>query len=245
MILFDKDFFMAKLNLTTASLPQYTMTLPISKMSCKFRPFVVREEKVLLLALQSKDITNINDAMRNIILACTNSTLDTKKMCSADSEYAFLQIRAKSVGEEVKPQIVCSNCNTSTSVKIRLDQISVSEVEKPIVDSTIKITDDLSLVMRYPTIHDIDPKKNELEMAFELARMCVESIIMGDQVHEVKDINPRELSDFIDNLLPNQFKIMIEYIQSSPQLAYKFEYPCPKCKKTVNTEIRDMADFFQ
>jgi hypothetical protein len=92
---------MTNLNLANASLPTYTMTLPVSGITTKYRPFVVKEEKVLLLAVQSKSINQINDAMRNVILACTSNTIDTKKICAADAEYAFLQIRCKSVGEEV------------------------------------------------------------------------------------------------------------------------------------------------
>ena len=96
---------MSKLNLISASLPTYTMTLPISGKIIKYRPFVVREEKVLLIALQSKDQKQITDSIRNVVVACTDSVLDTKNISIAESEYAFLQIRAKSIGEEVKPQL--------------------------------------------------------------------------------------------------------------------------------------------
>ena len=113
---------MGKLN--NASLPSYTMKLPVSEITVKFRPFIVREEKLLLIALQSKNINQINDSMRDIIRACTNNIIDTQKICTADSEYAFLQIRSKSVGEEVKPQITCQLCGKQSSIKIKLDENS-------------------------------------------------------------------------------------------------------------------------
>jgi len=236
---------MTQLNLVNASLPQYTMTLPVSKIVVKFRPFVVREEKILLLALQSKDMNQINESMRNVISACTNSTLDTRKLCTADAEYAFLQIRAKSVGEEVKPQVTCTNCGKETNIKIKLDEITVKQMEKDSVDSMVKITDDLSIVLRYPSIHDIDYNKNEVEIAFDLAKRCIESVIMNDQVYEAKDINPKELTDFVDNLLPDQFARMMEYIKSIPELTYNFKYSCPSCKESVKVELKSVSDFFQ
>jgi hypothetical protein len=236
---------MTQLNLVNASLPQYTMTLPVSKIVVKFRPFVVREEKILLLALQSKDMNQINESMRNVISACTNSTLDTRKLCTADAEYAFLQIRAKSVGEEVKPQVTCTNCGKETNIKIKLDEITVKQMEKDSVDSMVKITDDLSIVLRYPSIHDIDYNKNEVEIAFDLAKRCIESVIMNDQVYEAKDINPKELTDFVDNLLPDQFARIMEYIKSIPELTYNFKYSCPSCKESVKVELKSVSDFFQ
>lgn len=233
------------LNLQNSALPQYSMTLPVSGIVTKFRPFVVKEEKILLLALQSKDINQINDAMRNVIVACTNGALDTRKICSADAEYAFLQIRAKSVGEEVKPQVTCTSCQKSTNIKIKLDEITISEAKKPKPEGTIQITDSLSIVLRYPTIHDFDYNKNEVDIAFELAKRCIESVILNDQVHESKDINPKELSDFVDNLLPDQFAKIMEFMQGVPELRYTFKYTCPNCSNTVSVELDSVSDFFQ
>jgi len=236
---------MISLNLSNAAIPQYTMTLPISGMTVKYRPFLVKEEKILLMALQSKSTNQINDAMRNVISVCTNGTVDTRKICAADAEYAFLQIRAKSVGEEVKPQVLCSNCGKETSVKIRLDDISISESEKPKVDGTIIISDTLSLVMRYPSIHDIDYDKTEVDIAFDVAVRCVDSVILNDQVYQHSDINPQELSTFMDNMLPDQFAKIMEFFQSTPELKYQFNYKCPNCGEQVNVELKTVSDFFQ
>lgn len=236
---------MNKLKLSNTTLPQYSMTLPVSKMQVKFRPFLVKEEKVLLIALQSKNVNEINNAMSNVILSCTNDTIDTKRLCAADAEYAFLQIRSKSVGEEAKPQVVCSKCGHATSVKIKLDQITIAPQDKEPVDSNIKITDTLSIVMKYPSIHDIDYEKNEVEIAFELAKKCIESVIIDGQVYEQRDIDPQELSSFIDNLLPEQFKSIMDFLQTIPELKYEFRYPCPNCGESVLVQIKSVSDFFQ
>lgn len=236
---------MNTLNLTNAALPQYTMTLPVSGMVSKFRPFVVKEEKVLLMALQSKSVNQINDAMRNVISACTNSVLDTRKMCVADAEYAFLQIRSKSVGEEVKPQVICPKCGKDTSIKIKLDEITIKTKEKPQADSIIVISDTLSLVMKYPSIHDINHDQNEIEIAFDLAKKCIESVILNEQVHQTKDIDPQELSTFVDNMLPDQFAKIMDYLQSAPELYYEFKYTCTHCKNHAKAELKSVSDFFQ
>jgi hypothetical protein len=236
---------MNKLKLTSSQLPMYTMTLPISGIVAKYRPFVVKEEKILLVAAQSGDMNQIVDAMRNIISACTDGLLDTKKMCTADAEYAFLQIRMKSVGEDVKPQITCSKCKEKTSIKINLQNVKVKQVEKEVVDSNIKITDSLSIVLKYPSMHDVDYSKTEIEAIFSVAKDCIESVIMNDEVYTKNDIDPKELSDFVDNLLPEQFEQIMKYVKTTPELYYQFAYTCPSCKEKVEVEVKTVADFFQ
>lgn len=236
---------MEKLKLIPSQVPSYTMTLPVSGIVAKYRPFLVKEEKVLLVAAQSGDMNQIVDAMRNIISACTNGLLDTKKLCTADSEYAFLQIRMKSVGEEVKPQITCSKCNNKTSIKINLQEVKVKKVEKEAVDSTVKITDNISLVLRYPSMHDVDYSKTEIDAIFGVAKDCIESVIFNDTVHSHDDIDPKELSDFVDNLLPEQFEQIMKFVKTTPELHYAFKYICPSCKEKVETEVKSVSDFFQ
>lgn len=235
---------MTTLNLQNATLPQYTLTLPIAGTTHKFRPFVVREEKILLLALQSRNTNQINDSMRSVISACTNGSIDTRKICTADAEYAFLQIRAKSIGEEVKPQVTCSKCQKTINYKIRLDDITVEEENKQKVDPTIQITDSISLVMRYPSIHDINYEENEVEIAFNIAKACIESVIVNEEVHHCVDIDPKQVSDFVDNMTPDQFAKILEFIQSIPELRYKFKYECPSCSSTVSVELKTVSDFF-
>lgn len=235
---------MTQLNLVNATLPQYTMTLPVAATTVKYRPFLVKEEKVLLVALQSKNTNQINDAMRNVVMSCTNGTLDTRKICTADAEYAFLQIRAKSVGEEVKPQITCNNCGTKINAKIRLDEIAIGTAKKEKVDPCVKISETLSVNLKYPSIHDVDGEKDSVEAAFDVAKRCIESVVLNEQVYQAKDISTQELSDFVDNLLPDQFAKILEFVQSTPELHFEFKYSCPSCKETVKVELNSVSDFF-
>jgi len=236
---------MEKLKLSNAQMPLYTMTLPISGIVVKYRPFVVKEEKILLVAAQSGDMNQIVDAMRSIIYACTNGGLDTKKICTADSEYAFLQIRMKSVGEEVKPTVTCQKCQEKTSIKINLQEVQIKRAEKEVADNTIKISDNISLILKYPSMHDVDYKKDEISAIFDIAKDSVESVIFNDNVYSKNDIDPKELSDFIDNLMPDQFEQIMKYIKTVPELVYNFKYTCPKCAERVDVEVKTVSDFFQ
>ena len=236
---------MNKLKLNSATLPQYTMSLPVSGMTIKYRPFVVREEKILLIAVQSKEMNQIVDAMRNIVLACTDGVLDTKKICTADSEYAFLQIRMKSVGEEVKPQVECPKCKQKASIRINLQEVGISKATKETVDSTIKINDDLSLILKYPSMHDVDYSKSEIDAIFGVAKDSIETVIFKDEVYNKDDIDPQELSDFMDNLLPEQFEKIMEFVKSTPELRYEFKYSCPKCGERARVELNSISDFSQ
>lgn len=236
---------MNKLKLASAQLPTYTMTLPVSGLVAKYRPFVVKEEKVLLVAAQSGDMNQIVDAMRNIISACTDGMVDTKKLCTADAEYAFLQIRMKSVGEEVKPQITCSKCQHKANIKINLTDVKVKRVEKENIDSTVPISDSLSLILKYPSMHDIDYSKSEVDAIFGVAKDCIDAVVLNDEVHKKEDIDSKELADFVDNLLPDQFEKIMQYVKTTPELHYAFKYNCPSCKEKVEMEVKSVADFFQ
>lgn len=236
---------MSKLNLKASVLPQYTLKLPISGTTHKFRPFLVREEKVLLMASQTKDESQITDAIRNVVLSCTNGEVDTKKLCVSDAEYAFLQIRCKSVGEEVKPNATCGSCGATTAIKIKLDEIKITTAVKPAEKETIRLSENLGLVMRYPSIHDLDSTKKPFEAAFDIAKSCVSAVVIDDQVHPREDLDEKELSEFIDCLLPSQFQEVLEYIGNAPQLNYNFKYTCPSCKKSVSVDLQSVSDFFQ
>lgn len=231
--------------LTLASLPEYTMTLPVSGVIVKYRPFVVKEEKVLLMALQSNNQNQINDAIRNVVSACTKGTLDTKKICTADTEYAFLQIRCKSVGEEVKPQVVCGKCEQSASYKLKLDDITIGAVDKEAVNSEISLNDTTTVIMRFPSMHDLDYNLSEIEMVIEMSKKCIESFIIDEEAILAKDLNAKDISDFVENLLPDQFEKIMKYFKSIPELKYSFKFVCPHCSESNAIELKSVTDFFQ
>jgi hypothetical protein len=234
---------MEKLRLAPSTVPTYTMTLPVTKMVVKYRPFLVKEEKVLLIALQSGNPNIVIDAVRNMILACTENRLDTKKIPAADANYAMLQIRAKSIGEELKPTVKCSFCEGKTPIKINIDRIQ-TKVKAEEKSPNIKINDDVTLIMRYPTIHDLDVTKDQTTMLFEMAYSCVDKVMYKDEVYERGAIKEEDVTLFIEHLLPDQFKEITEYLESAPSVDYEFSFPCPNCKNKVSVLLENLTDFF-
>jgi len=235
---------MEKLRIAPASIPSYTMTLPISGAVVKYRPFVVREEKILLIALQSNDVKQIIDAIRNIVLTCTHNQVDTKKISAADANYAMLQIRARSVGEDVKPVVKCSNCGGKTPIKINLERIQVTKKEKEELSPNIEINEDVTLIMRFPTIHDLDMTKDKTTMVFDMVYSCIDKVMYEDKIYERGDVNEEDVELFTDNLLPDQFKKISEFLESAPTVVYEFSFDCPNCKSKVKVSLENISDFF-
>jgi hypothetical protein len=234
---------MQKLKLAPSTVPYYTMTLPVSKTVVKYRPFLVKEEKILLIALQSGNPNHVIDAVRNMVLSCTDGKLDTRKIPAADSNYAMLQIRAKSIGEEIKPTIKCSGCEGKTPVRISIDKIQTQVIRED-KNPNIKINDDITLVMRYPTIHDLDPTKDQASMIFNMAYSCVDKIISKDEVYDRGAITEDDVILFIENLMPEQFKQITEYLETAPAVKYEFGFTCPNCKHKMNVSMENLTDFF-
>jgi type III secretory pathway component EscV len=234
---------MEKLRLAPSTVPYYTMTLPVSKIVVKYRPFLVKEEKVLLIALQSGNPNQVIDAIRNMILACTDNKLDTKKISAADANHAMLQIRAKSVGEELKPSVKCPKCEGKTPVKINIDKLQT----QTIIDDknpNIKINDDITLVMRYPTIHVLDATKDETSMIFEMTYSCIDKVLYKEEVYERGNVNEDDINLFVENMLPEQFKEITEYLKSAPSVKYEFGFTCPACQNKMNVAMENITDFF-
>lgn len=234
---------MEKLRIAPSTVPTYTMTLPICGMVVKYRPFLVKEEKVLLIALQNGNPNHIIDSIRNIVLSCSYNQLDTKNIPAADASYAILQIRSKSVGEEIKPIVRCTSCEGKTPIKINIQNIQVSKIEND-ANPNIKINEDVTLVMRYPTIHDLDITKDTATMFFELAYSCIDKVMYKDEVYERGDVVEEDVSNFIDTLLPNQFKEITDFLESTPTIKYEFSFNCPNCKNKVRVSLENISDFF-
>jgi len=235
---------MQKLRLAPSTVPTYTMTLPVTGMVVKYRPFLVKEEKILLIALQSGNPNQIIPAIRNLILACTENKLDTKKIPSADASYAMLQIRARSIGEEVKPIVKCSHCDGKTPIKINLEKVQVTKKQQEEKSPNIKINDDVTLIMRYPNIHDLDVTKEEAEMIFEMAYSCIDKVAYKDEIYDRGEVQEEDIHLFIESLLPDQFKQIIEFIESAPTVNYEFSFSCPNCKQKVRVLLENISDFF-
>ena len=231
------------------SVPRYTVELPSSGESLNMRPYLVKEEKVLMIALESNDPVQISQAVRDIIQTCFDlDSLDT--LTVFDIEFLFLQLRGKSVGEEMKIQIKCKGeeCTTMNPLSINIDDIKVTKPEDS--DGVILFGDEngVGVKMRYPSVDviaKINPEHfNSVEGIMDLVVDCIESIFDNDNVYSAKTEKRVDLVEFIEGLNSEQFKLVQAFFQDTPSVSYTTNFVCMKCKLDNEVELKGLNSFF-
>jgi len=236
---------MALPKLTT---PTYELEVPSSDEKIKYRPFLVKEEKILLMAMESKDNTQIISAVKDIVSSCTFEKLDVKAMPMFDMEYIFLNIRAKSVGEISKLKILCPD-DKKTYAQVELD---LTKVEVQVGDdhtNKIELTDDTGIIMTYPTIDSFLESGVETINAnnmLDVIGTCILQIYeeKGEKVYEAKDQTKKELTEFIESMNSKQFKQVQLFFDTMPKLTHTLKVKNPKTKKESNVKLSGLNDFF-
>ena len=233
------------MGLPTIAVPQYELTIPSTEKKAKYRPFLVKEEKVLLIALESENQTNILNAIKTIIDACIfGDTLKASEMPTFDLEYIFLQLRAKSKGEVIDLKYECPKCKTELEVNINTEDVQV--IKTPEHTNTIELDTGLGVVMKYPTIEmqhmiqDIhEQKKSEVEGLFSLVTKCIDYIYDKDNTYPLKDHTEKEVNDFIDSLTDDHFQKISKFFETMPVLKHEFKLNCTKKKKDKTCSYKE------
>ena len=233
--------------LPTISTPTYELTLPSSGKKIKYRPFLVREEKVLIMALESEDTKQITNSVIDILNSCILSKgIKLETLATFDIEYVFLQIRTKSVGETVNVQITCPDDNeTTVEAEIPLDDIKVKKTRghKP----EIKLDDSVIVKMKYPSLDTfVEMNFSEdqgVEQVFKMAASCIESISDAEQVYDASDSTKEELNEFFESLTSSQFKLIQEFFETMPKLAYTLKVTNPNTGVESDVELEGLASF--
>lgn len=230
------------------SVPQYKVELPSTRNNLNMRPFLVKEEKVLMIALESNDMEQISKAVRDIILSCYD--LDSlEDLTVFDIEYLFLQLRAKSVGENMNIQIKCTQeeCDGLTPISINVDDVEIINQNQ---ERTILLDEKtgVGVTMKYPSMEligslDIE-KLNSVEGVMELIIKCIDSIFDNDNVFDADAESAKDLEQFVESLNSEQFRMIQGFLQEVPAVYYKTEYECDKCKHTNEVELRGLNSFF-
>ena len=225
----------------------YELTLPSADVKVKYRPFLVKEEKVLLQALESNDDVEIKNAIKDIVSTCTFGQIDASKLPTFDLEYVFLQVRSKSVGEIANIRLLCPDDKETYVTK----EIDLSKVEVQVDDehtNEIKISDKIKMIMKYPTIDTVDPKTNvkgmKTQQVFDMITGCIHSIIDGEKEHFVKDYTKDELNKFIESLDRKSFDNLNKFFETMPQLRHEIEVENPKTKVKSKIVLKGAQDFF-
>jgi len=226
--------------------PKYNMTIPSMEQKVKFRPYLVKEEKVLLLALESTDKLEIYDAVVDTIEACVDDDIDRSKLKSFDVEYIFLKLRSKSVGESVEVGLECisEECNHVTSVLINLDEI---EITIPDIQNKVEI-DQYIVELQWPTYNKIiesERYKSPTEKMFSMFRSTLVSVSSDDVHMLMADESNEDIDTFIESMNSEQFKKIKDYVEAMPALKHEVNFVCEKCKTENDVVLTGMQDFFQ
>ena len=228
--------------------PTYELEVPSTDEKIKYRPFLVKEEKILLMAMESKDNAQIINAVKDIVSSCTFEKLNVATMPMFDMEYIFLNIRAKSVGEVSKLKILCPD-DKKTYASVELD---LTKVEVQVGDdhsNKIELTDDMGIIMTYPTIDSFLESGIETVNAsnmLDVVGSCVLQIYeqKGEKVYQAKDQTKKELTEFIESMNSGQFKKLQSFFDTMPKLKHTIKVKNPKTKKSSEITLTGLNDFF-
>lgn len=232
------------------STPQYELELPSTGETIQYRPFLVKEEKLLVIALESEDTKQITTAIKNVIKNCIHTKgIKVESLPTFDIEYLFLNIRGKSVGEEIEVNIICPDDETTNvPVKIDIDSIKVQFDENH--NKRIKIDDSIMMEMKYPSLdqfikNNFDfSQNNAMDQSFELIASCVDKIYTEDEVWSSADVTKKELIDFLEQMNSAQFKEIEKFFETMPKLSHKITITNPNTKVESEVVIEGLASFF-
>ena len=232
--------------------PTYELELPISKKKIKYRPFLVKEQRNLLMAMESEESDSVHSAIRDILHNCTlNDDVDVEKLPIVDVEYYFLNLRAKSVGEVIDSKYRCNNivegkdCGNIMEKPINLLSVNVDSTDQ--VSPEIQLTDKLSVKMKYPEfsiIKDSIHLDNDTEITFHLLAQCIEYIYDGEQFYYGIETPLQEMVEFVENMNQENFEKLENYFNHLPKLKETIEMTCGKCGFHHKIDVEGLESFF-
>ena len=230
------------------NVPKYKLKLPSDGRTVNFRPFLVKEEKVLLLATETGEQSDIIEAIKNIIISCTDLTT-VEGLATFDNEYLFLNIRCKSVGETVDVVVTCPDDNVTTvNVSIPLDTIKVKKTRGH--KAEIKLSDECSITMGYPsldmfvTANFTDEDENRVDEVFKMAASCIKTIQDPNQVYVCAEVPPNEIQEFFDDMNSAQFGLVQKFFDTMPKLTHTIKVTNPNTGKESDVVLEGLASFF-
>ena len=230
--------------------PTYELVLPSTEKTVRYRPFLVKEEKLLVLALESEDNKQITNAIKTVIKSCvTAKGLKVETLPTFDIEYLFLNIRGKSVGEELEVNVICPDDKvTEVPVTIDLDDIQVQKSDDH--NNQIKIDDNIMMEMKYPSLdefikNNFDFKEgNQMEQSFDLIASCIDKIYTEDEVWSTADCTKKEVKEFLESMNSSQFKDIEKFFETMPKLQHTITVKNPKTKVESEVVLEGLASFF-
>ena len=236
--------------LPTITTPSYELELPSTGKKIKYRPFLVKEEKLLVLALETEDTKQISTAIKTVLKSCIQSRgVKVDKLPTFDIEYLFLNIRGKSVGEEIEVNLIApDDKETSVPVTINIDDIKISKSKNH--SNKIKLDDSLMMEMKYPSLDEF-VKKNfdfteevNMDQSFDLIASCIDKIYNDEEVWSTADCTKKEVKEFLEQMNSMQFKDIEKFFDDMPKLSHSVTFTNPKTKVENTVVLEGLASFF-
>ena len=230
--------------------PTYELELPSTGQSVKYRPFLVKEEKLLVLALESEDTKQITTAIKTVLKSCVQTKgIKVETLPTFDIEFLFLHIRGKSVGEELELRIICPD-DKETEVPLTLDIDEIKVVKNEEHNKQIKLDDNLMMELKYPSLdefikNNFDFKEgNQMEQSFELIGTCIDKIYNEEEVWATADCTKKEVKEFLESMNSSQFKDIEKFFETMPKLSHTLKVTNPKTKVESEVVLEGLASFF-
>jgi Zn finger protein HypA/HybF involved in hydrogenase expression len=224
------------------------MNIPSTGKKVSFRPFLVKEEKALLLAQQSEEMEVMIATLKNIISNCVTDKIDVDSLAVFDIEYMFTQIRAKSMGEFSTLIFTCMHCDSENNkVKLEIDLTKIPVVKNPNHTNKIALFDNVGVLMRYPSLDSINKSNmhnEDIDSVLEVVIDCIEAIYTDEEVFYTKDQTRAEIEDFVMNLTKQQFDKIEEFFTTVPQFKQEVDFDCPACGAHNHTVLEGTNSFF-
>ena len=230
--------------------PTYELTLPSSNRKVKYRPFLVKEEKILLIAMESEDEKEMQNAVKQILKNCILTRgISVDKLAVFDIEYLFLNIRGKSVGEDIKLNIVCPDDEvTEVEVSVNVEDVKIQKSDKH--DPVIQLTDQVAIVMKYPSM-EMFVKNNitgesqqKVDTIFDMTIDCISQVVEGEDVLEAKSFSKKEMLEFVETFDTQQFQKIQDFFETMPKLSHKIKVLNPNTNIESEVTIEGLSSFF-
>mgnify|MGYP006443939551 CR=1 FL=1 len=227
--------------------PTFQLDLPSNGQKVTFRPYLVKEEKILMLALESDDNSSMIRAIKDVIESCTYNELNEKNITMFDLEYFFINLRAKSVGENSQVIVPCPSCGEQNTVDIDLSNVFVN-VPSDKNYYIRKVNDEISVRMTYPTVEQTialtDDSKSDIDLAYDVIFASIAEIYHNDEVYDANDHTHDELVEFIESLDSSQFENIKDFVEDMPSAMVTYQHMCPSCGYNEERVLDGLANFF-
>lgn len=236
------------MSLPTIKVPKYSIQLPSTGEKIRFRPFLVKEEKVLHMAAEAGDNESQIDSIIGVLSECIDGKDEEtiRTLPVFDIEYCFLQIRSKSVGEIVKPSVKCSKCKHTFETDIDISKISIIKDEKH--TNKIPLSNGIGVVMKYPSVINVNDSvnisKDPTDVALEILISCIDYIYDKENTYPSGDYTKEELETFVNDLTKDNFDKIAEFFETMPKVSKKVSFKCPKCDNEDTIDIEGIENFF-